>query len=313
MISIIVPIYNGEQYIEECIQSVLQQDSPEWELLLVNDGSIDNTECICRKYLVDSRIKYYWKKNSGVQDSRWLGIENSSAPYITFLDADDLLHPSAIRILNMYIKDDIDIVSFQFQDFIGNCKISPITVSSELNIIGDKLLLLKKILSGKMLSSMCGGLYNRKLLTSNKNLICNGLKIGEDTMCNIEMIYKAAPNVMVLPYRLYYYRNNAMSVMHTFDQNKLDAVYDTIQYLQGFLNRTRTEKDLKCEAGFRYLLFWSTYVFHPDKKYYCNEDLRKRMKYFYFSAFRYLYPYLRVYLFIDFFICPLYKLKKLCV
>lgn len=308
MISIIVPIFNGERYLDTCIQSVLHQDSSEWELILVNDGSTDNSEQICTKYLIDNRIKYLYKKNSGVQDARWLGIENASCSYIAFLDSDDLLHPSAVRLLNEQIKQDVDIIIFKYQHFTDNYDFVPIVTSlCNENIIDDRISIMKRILSGKMLSCVYEGVYKRNLLIENRNLFCNDLKIGEDTMFNLEVIYKASPHIKIFPYQLYYYRNNVTSVMHTFNQKKFSAIYDTIQYLENFLYRSNMRKILKKEASFRLLLLWSTFVFHPDNIYYCNKKLRNRMKRLYFPAFRYLYPYLKVYLFVDFFLFKLVK------
>lgn len=308
MISIIVPIFNGERYLDTCIQSVLHQDSSEWELILVNDGSTDNSEQICIKYLIDTKIKYLYKKNSGVQDTRWLGIENASCSYIAFLDADDLLHPSAVRLLNEQIKQDVDIITFKYQHFTDKYDFVPIVASLyNENIIDDRISIMKGILSGKMLSCVWEGVYKRNLLIENRDLFCNNLKVGEDTMFNLEVIYKASPYIKVFPYQLYYYRNNASSVMHTFNQEKFAAIYDTILYLDKFLYRTNMEKILRKEAGFRLLLLWSTFVFHPDNIYYYNKKLRNRMKRLYFPAFRYLYPYLKVYLFVDFFLFKLIK------
>ena len=116
MISIVVPIYNGAQFLDECVQSVLQQDSNEWELLLVDDGSTDATPHICQRYLNDNRVRYFRKENSGVQETRWYGILQSRAEYITFLDADDILLPSTIGVLHKYL-DIGDIVVFGMQSF----------------------------------------------------------------------------------------------------------------------------------------------------------------------------------------------------
>lgn len=92
LLSIIVPVYNAEQYIDACINSVIAQNSKELELLLIDDGSNDNSAEICLKYAREySYIKYFKQKNSGPSIARNLGIMKASGKYVSFLDADDLL------------------------------------------------------------------------------------------------------------------------------------------------------------------------------------------------------------------------------
>lgn len=310
MISIIVPIYNGETHLDACIQSVLRQTSPDWELLLVDDGSADATPNICAHYLSDGRVKYFRKPNSGVQDTRWFGLERASGRYVVFLDADDILVSSSVGILQRYLEQEIDILTFGMQRFILPEELREARDACfQLPMTKDKCALMKKILSGKCLSCVCGGVYRREMLMRHEEQFRNRLRIGEDTMFNLELAYAETPCVAELPAELYGYRINEQSVSHTYDNARLDAVHDAILYLKRFLLRTGLEDVLKREAGFRFLLLWSTYVFHPDATYYPDKAMRKRMKRYYFPAFRYLYPYLRVYLFIDLFLFPIRFIK----
>ena len=90
MVSIIVPVYNAEKYIDECIQSVLCQTYAAWELLLVDDGSTDNSGNICDKYArEDIRIKVLHQKNQGVSVARNVALDWAKGDYIIFLDSDD--------------------------------------------------------------------------------------------------------------------------------------------------------------------------------------------------------------------------------
>ena len=302
MISIVVPIYNGAQFLDECVQSVLQQDSNEWELLLVDDGSTDATPHICQRYLNDNRVRYFRKENSGVQETRGYGILQSRDEYITFLDADDILLPSTIGVLHKYL-DIGDIVVFGMQSFNSVSEIDQHQRDVILSdILNDKITIIKKILSGKILSCVWGGIYKRKMLIECKNIFCNKLKIGEDTMFNTEFVFSMSPSVVVLSPRLYCYRSNPDSISHSYTESRHDAVYNTILYLERFLIDNKLFKTLRAEAGFRLLLLWSSFMFHPNNKYYQNKAMRQTMKRLYIPAFRYLYPYLRIYLFIDLFL-----------
>ena len=92
LISIIVPIYNSEAYLEKCINSIILQTYKNWELLLINDGSIDHCKEICNSYAeVDRRIKVFHKENEGVSTARNIGIDNAKGKWIAFIDSDDFV------------------------------------------------------------------------------------------------------------------------------------------------------------------------------------------------------------------------------
>lgn len=100
-ISIIIPIYNGEQYIEKCLNSLLAQTYPFFEIILIDDGSTDNTKSICESFL-SSKIKYFYQSNSGVSSARNKGIQIAKNHYILFVDVDDVISNTA---LEMFVKN----------------------------------------------------------------------------------------------------------------------------------------------------------------------------------------------------------------
>ena len=112
-VSIIVPIYNTERYLDACIRSVLNQTYTNWELILVNDGSNDGSGRICQTYsTLDKRIIYILQDNFGVSAARNAGIINSTGDYFAFLDSDDELESNAIELLLCdIIKYDADMSS----------------------------------------------------------------------------------------------------------------------------------------------------------------------------------------------------------
>lgn len=106
LISVIVPIYNVEQYLEKCIESIRQQSYQHIEILLINDGSTDNSEQICLDYVnKDNRIQYFKKENGGLSDTRNYGIERSSGEYLSFVDSDDYIAENFIEKLYESIKE----------------------------------------------------------------------------------------------------------------------------------------------------------------------------------------------------------------
>lgn len=97
-ISVIIPIFNAEKHIEECLDSVLAQTLTSYELILVNDGSRDNTLTLLEKYKNNTCVKIINKTNGGASSARNLGIENAKGKYLAFLDSDDLWHPEKLAI-----------------------------------------------------------------------------------------------------------------------------------------------------------------------------------------------------------------------
>jgi teichuronic acid biosynthesis glycosyltransferase TuaG len=103
LVSIIMPVFNGEKYITESIESVIDQSYINWELLIIDDGSTDDTSSIVNLFTNDERIKYFYKNNEGPAKARNYGIKKSDGIYIAFLDADDLWHKEKLKLQLEYI------------------------------------------------------------------------------------------------------------------------------------------------------------------------------------------------------------------
>ena len=98
-VSIIVPCYNQAQYLDECLQSVLEQTYPHWECIIINDGSPDNTEKVAQEWVVkDTRFKYIYKENGGLSSARNAGIEIADGEFILPLDADDKISAHYLKL-----------------------------------------------------------------------------------------------------------------------------------------------------------------------------------------------------------------------
>lgn len=101
-VSIIIPIYNKEQYLEECMDSILKQSLESTEIILVDDGSTDSSKKICESYLKDKRVSYYYQENEGLASARQTGINHAKGEYVGFIDADDWIEPNMFE--KMYEK-----------------------------------------------------------------------------------------------------------------------------------------------------------------------------------------------------------------
>ena len=125
LISIIVPIYNVEKYLRQCLDSIFTQTYQNFECLLINDGSPDNSADICREYVEkDSRFRYFEKENGGVSSARNLGIERSKGQYITFIDSDDWVDSDYLELLYMKINEynaDLAVLTYKQYSMNDGC------------------------------------------------------------------------------------------------------------------------------------------------------------------------------------------------
>ena len=125
LVSIVVPIYNVENYLRQCLDSIMGQTYQNFECLLINDGSPDHSADICREYVSkDSRFKYFEKKNGGVSSARNLGIEHSKGEYITFIDSDDWVDSDYLEVLYTTLLEegaDITVSTYKQFNIKDNC------------------------------------------------------------------------------------------------------------------------------------------------------------------------------------------------
>ncbi len=165
MISVIVPAYNAEKYINKCIDSILNQTYKDFELIIINDCSKDNTDKIIKKYK-DSRIKYIKnKENKGIGYNRNLGIKESKGEYICFIDSDDYIRKDFLELMHeRCIKDDLDLCICDYNYVFENGKIKKVILDSFENTNLDKN---PKLLVDIPLGP-CNKMYKKSIITNNK-------------------------------------------------------------------------------------------------------------------------------------------------
>ena len=110
-ISVIIPVYNTEQYLSRCLDSILSQSFDDFELLLIDDGSTDSSGAICDSYAEkDSRVRVFHKENGGVSSARNLGLDNAKGEWIYFVDSDDEVLPDGLLTMVNCISEEVDVV-----------------------------------------------------------------------------------------------------------------------------------------------------------------------------------------------------------
>ena len=147
MISVIVPVYNVEKYLPKCIDSIINQTYTDLEILLIDDGSTDNSGKICDNYAKkDKRIKVIHKKNGGLSDARNTGLNICTGDYISFIDSDDYIEPDMYdKMINTAIANDIDIISCNYNHIYNEQNFSPFFKTNTDELITNKTKLLKLI------------------------------------------------------------------------------------------------------------------------------------------------------------------------
>ena len=137
MVSIIMPVYNADKYLEQAIESVIHQDYVDYELILVDDGSTDQSAQICDKYAQnDERIRVFHKENGGVSSARRYGYNEAKGNWITFMDNDDILAPSFLSSLFEY-SEEADIIIGRGTN-INSQKANELKFNSDKLVVGNK-------------------------------------------------------------------------------------------------------------------------------------------------------------------------------
>lgn len=239
LISIVVPVYNTEKYLDQCIQSVLAQTYTNWELLLIDDGSTDSSGAICDKYAAeDNRIRVYHKENGGVSAARNTGIDNTYGEWITFLDSDDWFETSSLEILYNETKknDNIDICwgAFRIVDFKNN-ESQVIKKTANADIINS-------LMTGFTPSTGC--LVRTALLQEKHLRYPIGIKYCEDVHLMGRLLYYCR-SAITIENIVYNYRMQLSSVIHNLNTTtQLDEQWvcnDLIKFYksQGVYNKYR--------------------------------------------------------------------------
>lgn len=243
MISIIIPIYNAERYIKECLDSIINQSFGNWECILVDDGSIDKSLCICNEYAQnDDRFRVFHQENSGVSVARNVGIDNAKGDWFFFSDADDVLFPNALQSLSQLCIDNrIDIVAG------STCKI----VNGEIHFLTKLSSNYYPSAIGKMIHSALWGYIFRASIIREKHIRFEpGLAYSEDGV--FMTTFAVYCNAMVtIPEFVYAYRIHGNSVCANKDGVK--KAYHQFHAAHCIYNlykseRNSTKKKFLCEV-----------------------------------------------------------------
>ena len=267
IVSVIVPIYNVEEFLDRCIRSIVSQTYKNLEIILVDDGSFDHSPNICEKWAVrDNRIKVIHKKNAGAGMARNTGMDNATGEYICFVDSDDYIALDTVEKAYYLAKEkDADVVSYGYcyvgksgtvmkdhvptpkkmyyegKDILGYVlpnMIAPDTANGETTNLG---------------AGMCHSLFSAELLRrANWRMVSERNIISEDmysTLC----LYKYVKKVAIIPENLYFYCENMKSFTHMYMENRFERIKDCYDACIEACNKFGYSDEIKERLKYPYL------------------------------------------------------------
>lgn len=249
--SIIVPAYNAEMYLDRCVDSIINQNFDQYEIVIIDDGSIDSTSKIAKQLMnKHSNIRLVTKENGGVASARNQGIKHSQGEYLVFLDADDELSSNSLidayNGIKKYDLPDVLVCDTYVEktskgEFV-NCLFKDINYQ-DLSVTQTKM-------SVQNISSMCIGIYNRNFLLMNDLFVKEKITIGEDTDFFFRCLLKSK-DIHIISCNLFVYNENSMSVTHNISyQNIKDILSVCIDRTKDLLGNSYNDIDFDKAMNF---------------------------------------------------------------
>lgn len=241
LVSVIIPVYNTQDYLKACIESVQGQTYPNLEILLVDDGSTDESGALCEKYAAqDDRIRVFHKKNGGLSDARNRGLMEARGEFLAFVDSDDLLAPKAIETLEALCEtSNAEAAIGQVSAFADHCTFAEESAQGE--VVPMKEAVRRMLLHQKIGHEAWGKLYRRSLWQTIKF----PFGLFYEDYATIYCVIAQCQTVAIAPVPLYYYRVHSGSIMHSGIQRKnlvlLDISSDVTSFIEEKIPELRNE------------------------------------------------------------------------
>lgn len=247
-VSVIIPVYKVEEFLDRCVQSVINQTHKNIEIILVNDGSPDRCPEMCDEYAKqDSRIKVVHKQNGGLSSARNAGLSEANGNFIFFLDSDDWLDLHSIQALyDLIIEHNCDFVRY-CPMYAGRKDIPDGTAYNDGKArkvapgyydrariekeIFPRLIATDKITQGAIVSA-CRSFYNHDFLKRNNLWFYDNVRYGEDMIFSANVVYRANSFYYLDGPNFYHYFFNSASIAKSFKPDRFDVSKKIIEYFE---------------------------------------------------------------------------------
>ena len=286
LISILMPVYNGQEYLEETVLSILNQSYKEFELIIINDGSSDNTKVICDNLeKIDKRIKIIHKENTGVSHTRNIALDNASGEYIAFIDSDDSVYKDYLKILLSSMEKSngqLSVCGFKERKISANGQVeelSRVFCPKEVIAIEDMKDLIMDFGNSGLLNPLWNKLYSREIIEKNNIRFKEDVKTGEDFIFNLQY-FRKIKNICFSKEELYYYiRRNNNSITYQYIDNMYEKGLEIHSLLENFLKDMNfyNNKNRYILYGNHLMGVFSAFLnlFHKD----CKLTLKQKKQY----------------------------------
>lgn len=232
-LSVIIPVYNVEKYLRECLDSVINQNYTNLEIICINDGSTDDSLEILKEYeKIDKRIKIHNQKNKGVSSARNKGMELSTGDYITFVDSDDYLDLNLYeKAMEIIVENNADIVNFNLIEQEKNGTEKKYTNLPFKIFINDSITAMQ---DERIFPAVWLKIFKRKFLIENNIFFAQDIYFGEDDLFRLKA-FLISQKIITFPdvYYHYRYRNNSCTKIITTEERLINTI-KRFKYLINF-------------------------------------------------------------------------------
>lgn len=239
--SIIVPIYNVDKYIKNCLDSIINQTHKNYEVIMIDDASIDNSVKVAESYLGDKRFSLYLNEHCGLSGVRNFGVSKSKGKYLIFIDSDDSINKDLLKKIYDTLRkyESVDLVRYGVSFIQNNEKKNTRQNFYEFN---DSVPAFNLLLGSEILDTACIYAFNRKFYISNKFKFKVG-KFHEDFGLIPYVLLKSKSSSSINYYGYNYYkRENSIT---TTDSNNIKRVYDKLFFYDDLLEKIKDDKLIK--------------------------------------------------------------------
>ena len=272
MVSVIVPVFNAEKKVEKCIESILNQTYQDIELILIDDGSLDESAEICRKYeQKDSRVRFFYQQNCGVSAARNRGVSIAKGEYIQFVDSDDYISPyMSEKLVASIERTNADIVICGFTEVFEHSDEERLPDIQGLVLLEKLNQVYPEIFEKFLLNSPCNKLYRKDKIIE---LFSEDISLGEDLIFNLHNL-KKMETIFFLRESLYYYIINSGSLNRKYRRDSIECAerlyIESIDFSRTFKIGQEAEKNISS--------IFITFLFYGLSDIFAISDYDKKTK-----------------------------------
>lgn len=263
LVSIVIPAYNVEDYVEECVNSILKQTYTEYEVIIIDDGSSDNTYKICKELASKNpKVYIYQQENQGVSSARNKGLEVAKGNFIVFVDADDIVSPYYVEVLvKLASQGDLGMVGYTSEfEKLENKERNKIICENTKSIIDD-------ILCGKKYDGyLWNKIFKQSIIKKEQIKFKQNITIWEDLLFVLEYLYYSS-SAIISGSKLYYYRYRKSSAVNSMELDKYKSKYEIISEIK----KSEFTQNNLCKNKIKKLYYELT-LSYCNQLLICNQD-----------------------------------------